>query len=176
MRYFILTLLLLAVPALCTAETYKWIDEKGQTGYSDDLSKVPKQYRNSAVAIEKQEQAVEIIEKSEPEKNVRKGADVKADPDKESKGKDKDKPLFEGKTGEAWKQEFARQKYEVKNLEEQAAGIRERMADASKMTRNEYVTLQNTQRDYDVRIGKAKKKLEYLNEAADKAGVPEEFR
>jgi hypothetical protein len=174
MRTIILTLLLLATPLLCSAEIYKWVDEKGQTGYSDDLGKVPKKYRDNAVVTEKQEQAVEIIEKSEPEKSSKKGADGKGESD--TKGKEKDKPTFDGKTGAAWKQDIARQKYEVKSLEDQAAGIKERMADGSKLSRGEYVSLQNTQRDLDVRIGKAKTKLEALLDAADKAGVPGEFR
>jgi hypothetical protein len=168
------TLFLLAVPALCAAEIYKWVDEKGQTGYSDDLGRVPKKYRDNAVVTEKQEQAVEIIEKIEPEKSPNKGADGKAGSD--SKGKDKEKPVFDGKSGDAWKQDFARQKHEVKSLEDQAAGITERMTDPGKISRGEYVTLQNTQRDLDVRIGKAKKKLDALNDAAEKAGVPAEFR
>jgi hypothetical protein len=174
MRHFILTLLLLAVPALCSAEIYKWIDEKGQTGYSDDLGKVPKKYRDNAVITEKQEQAVEIIEKNESEKSPKKGAEGKSEPD--SKGKGKDKPVFDGKSGDVWKQDFARQKYEVKSLEDQVAGIKERMVDPGKISRGEYVTLQNTQRDFDVRVEKAKKKLDALNDAAEKAGVPAEFR
>jgi len=174
MRNIIVTLLLLAVPAICSAEIYKWTNEKGQTGYSDDLGNIPKKYRDNAVVTEKEEQAVEIIEKVEPEKNPRKGVEGKGAQDKESKVKEK--PLFDGKTGEVWKQDFARQKYEVKSLEDQAAGIKERMADGSKVSRGEYLTLQNTLRDYDVRIGKAKKKLDSLNTAADDAGVPMELR
>jgi len=174
MRHFIVTLLLLAVPVLCSAEIYKWVNEKGQTGYSDDLGKVPKKYRDKAVVVEKEAQAVEIIEKSEPEKSPKKGAEGKSDADNAGKGKEK--PLFDGTPGEVWKQDFARQKHEVKSLEDQAAGIKERMADGSKISRGEYVTLENTLRDYEVRIGKAKKKLDALNAAAEKAGVPAEFR
>jgi hypothetical protein len=173
MRSFILTLLGLLFPVICSAEIYKWVDDRGQTGYSDDLGKVPKKYRDSAVVAEKQEQAVEIVEKSEPEKTSRKGAAAKGD---QATGDDKAKPVFDGKSGEAWKQDFARQKYEVKSLEDQAAGIKERMAEPGKLSRGEYITLQNTQRDLDVRIGKAKKKFDALNDAAEKAGVPGEFR
>jgi len=173
MRHFTVILLLLTVPVLCSAEIYKWVNEKGQTGYSDDLGKVPKKYRDKAVVTEKEEQAVEIIEKSEPEKSQKKGAERKSEADT-SKGKDK--ALFDGTPGEVWKQDLARQKHEVKSLEDQAAGIKERMADGSKISRGEYVTLENTLRDYEVRIGKAKKKLDALNDAAEKAGVPAEFR
>lgn len=170
MRHFLVILLLVATPVLSSAEIYKWVDEKGQTGYADDLGKVPKKYRNSAVVTEKQEQAVEIIEKTEPEKSPAKTDDGKGEQDR--KGKEKDKPFFDGKSGDAWKQDFARQKHEVKSLEDQAEGIKERLANPGKISRGEYVILQNTQRDLDFRIERAKKKLEALNEAAEKAGVP----
>lgn len=174
MRHFWVTLLLLAVPTLCSAEIYRWVDEKGRVGYSDDLGRVPKKYRNNAVVTERQEQAVETIESSEPEKSPAKGVEVKGA--SEIKERDKDKPVFDGKPGDAWKQDFARLKHEVKSLEDQAAGIKERMADASKISRGEYVILQNTQRDLDFRMEKARQKLDALNDAAEKAGVPAELR
>lgn len=174
MHRIIITLLLMALPITCSAEIYKWVDEKGQTGFSDDLGKVPKKFRDKAVVTEQEQQAVEIIEKAEPGKGAKKGGDQSADA--EEKGKGKAKPLFGGKDGDAWKQDFARQKHEIKSLEEQAAGIKERMADSSKVSRGEYLTLQNTARDLDVRIGKAKQKLETLTDAANKAEVPNDYR
>jgi len=179
MRFIILALVLLAIPAVCSAEIYKWVDEKGQTGYADDLGKVPKKYRDNAAVADKQEQPVEIIDKGEVDKSPKKGGEVKDDASGDKgKGKDKDKTkqLFDGKSGEEWKRDLARLKYEVKSLEEQSAGIKERMAEGSKVSRGEYLTLQNTQRDLEVRIDKAKKKLEKTNDAAEAAGVPAEFR
>jgi hypothetical protein len=176
MRYFILTLLLLALPALCSAQIYKWVDEKGQTGYSDDLGKVPAKYRDKAFVDEGQEPAVEIVEGSEPDKEPKKRTDAKEEQKKDNKAQDKEKPIFEGKSGEVWKKDFASQKFQVKSLEEQLVGIKERLADAGKMSRGEYLTLQNTQRDLEVRIEKAQKKLDALNEAAENAGVPAEYR
>lgn len=178
MRNFIVTLLLLATPLLCSAQIYKWVDEKGQTGYSDDLGKVPSKYRDKAVVEENQEQTVEIIDNSVPDKAVKKGAEAKDEQKKDSKGqnKDKDKRTYDGKTGEAWKKDFASQIFQIRSLEEQLAGIKERMADGSKMSRGEYLTLQNTLRDLEVRLEKAKNKLAAFNEAADKAEVPAEFR
>ena len=174
MRPTMTLLLLLAAPALCSAEIYKWVDERGQVGYADDLGKVPKKFRNSAVTTEKQEQAVEIVEKTTPAPAPRKDLEKKGETD--SKSKDKDKPLFDGKDGEAWRKDFARQKQEIKTLEDHAVSIKERMADGSKISRGEFLTLQNTQRDLEVRIAKAKKKLDTLTEAADRAEVPAEFR
>lgn len=178
MRCFILIFLLAAVPALSAAQIYKWTDEKGQTGYSDDLGKVPLKYRDKAVIEEAPEPAVEIIEGSAPEKGADKGAAAKEISKKEagSQEKAKEKPLYGDKSGEVWKRDFARQKFQINSLEEQLAGIKERMADGSKMSRGEYLTLQNTQRDLEVRIEKAKKKLAELSEAAESAGVPAELR
>jgi len=177
MRYLVLALIMLAFPVVCSAVIYKWVDEKGQTGYSDDLGKVPKKYRDSAVVTEKQEQAVEIVEKSEPEKSPRKGETKGEQPVAgDDKAKGKGKPLYDGKDEAAWKQDFGRQKHEIKSLEDQAAGVKERMADSAKISRGEYLTLQNTLKDLDVRIGKSKSRLDALNDAADKAGVPAEFR
>lgn len=178
MRYFILILLLLAVPAFSSAQIYKWVDEKGQTGYSDDLGKVPYKYRDKAVVEEPPESAVEIIESGEADKGRNKSTETKEEQKKDVRGQEKvkEKPAFEGKSGEAWKQDFARHKFQIKSLEEQLAGVKERMADGSKMSRGEYLALQNTQRDLEVRLEKAKKKLAELNDAAENAGVPAEFR
>jgi len=77
MRHFLSILLLLAVPALCSAEVYKWVDQKGHIGYSDDLSKVPDKYRNNAIAVDNGEQAVEILENSEPVIGDKKEKEVK---------------------------------------------------------------------------------------------------
>jgi hypothetical protein len=175
MRITILSLLLFAVPALCSAEIYRWTDDNGQVGYADDLGKVPKKFRDKAVTSEKQEQAVEVIEKSEPEMGKMKGADNKGEASDE-KMTGKTKSLFAGKSGETWKQDFARQKQEVKSLEEQLAGIKERMSEGDKLSRGEYLSLQNTVRDLEVRIAKTQKKLEALTESADRAELPAEFR
>ena len=173
-RIVISTLILALLPTVCTAQIYKWVDEKGQVGFVDDLGNVPKKFRDKAVPLEQDQQAVEIIEKSEPEKGSKKDDQPVATG--EEKGKAKVKPQFGGKDGDAWKQDFARQKHEIKSLEEQLVGIKERMADSSKVSRGEYLTLQNTAKDLDIRINKAKQKLESLNEAANRAELPGEFR
>ncbi len=49
MKSIILTLLfLIAVAAGATAATYQYTDETGKTGFTDDLSQVPKSQRNTA--------------------------------------------------------------------------------------------------------------------------------
>lgn len=178
MRRMSMLLALLALPAVSIAEIYQWVDESGQVGYADDLGNVPAKYRKKATPVGEQEPAVEVIDKGEVGKEPRKG-DEKGQgkaPAGEEKVKSKDKPLYDGKDGDTWKRDLARQKHEVQSLEDQAAGIRDRMANPGKMSRGEYLSLQNTARDLDVRISVARKKLKALTDAADTAEVPAEFR
>lgn len=178
MRRMVLLLALLALPAVCNAETYQWVDENGQVGFADNLGSVPAKYRKKATLINGQEPAVEVIDKTEAEKAPRKGGEARTGQSApgEEKAKAKDKPLYDGKDGETWKRDFARQKNDIRALEEQAAATKARLANPGKISRGEYLTLQNTQRDLEYRITAAQKKLEALNDAADRAEVPAEFR
>jgi len=178
MRRVALVLALLAMPAMSNAEFYQWVDEKGNIGYADDLGNVPAKYRKKATPLGGQEPAVEVIDKGELSKEPSRETDAKkgqstAD---EQKPKAKDVTLYAGKDAETWKRDFARQKFDIKSLEDQAAGIRERMANPGKMSRGEYLTLQNTARDLDFRISAAQRKLQLLSEAADAAEVPADLR
>jgi len=178
MRRVSMVLALLTLPAIAVAEIYQWVDESGQVGYADDLGSVPAKYRKNAKPLGGEEKAVEIIDKGEVGKEPRK-ENEKAQPaavSGEEKTKPKAKPLYDGKDGETWKRDLARQKHEVKSLEDQSAGIRERMANPGKITRGEYLSLQNTARDLDVRISAARKKLQSMLDAADQAEVPAEYR
>lgn len=179
MRRIVMVLVLLALPALAVAEIYQWVDENGQVGYADDLGNVPAKYRKKAKPLGGEEKAVEVIDKGEVGKEPRR-EDAKGEPNSTSgEGKEKPKaakPLYDGKDGETWKRDLSRQKHEVKSLEDQATGIRSRMANPAKMSRGEFLSLQHTARDLDSRIEEARKKLQSLLDAADLAEVPAEFR
>ncbi|HZV82983.1 MAG TPA: DUF4124 domain-containing protein, partial [Geobacteraceae bacterium] len=109
MRRMTISLVLLALPAICCAEIYKWVDERGQIGYADDLGKVPAKYRKSAAIVGSQEPAVEIIEKNEGEKEPHKGGEARQGQAAagEETPKAKAKPLYDGKDGETWKRDIA---------------------------------------------------------------------
>lgn len=42
----ILLIMLLIMPCITFAEIYKWINDDGSIGFTDDLSKVPEKYRD----------------------------------------------------------------------------------------------------------------------------------
>jgi hypothetical protein len=176
MKRIVLMLALLALPTVCSAQIYQWVDDNGQVNFSDDMGNIPAKYRKKAVQLDRQEEAVEISEKVEPDKEPRKGAEKKAPVAADDKGVAKEKPLYGGKDGETWKREFARQKFELKSLTDQAAGFRERMANPGKISRGEYLSLQHSLRDAEYRIAASQQKLDALNAAADQADLPAEFR
>lgn len=178
MKRIALVLALAALPAICGAEIYQWVDDRGQVGYADDLGKVPAKYRKKATMIGNQEQAVEIVEQGEADKNARKGGEPRKEREAEEKSqaKEKEKPLYDGRDGASWKRDFARQNNEVRSLEENVASLKTRMASPASLSRGEYLSLQNTLRDVEFRLTNARKKLEDLNRAADRADLPSEFR
>lgn len=169
---------LLAMPVVCLAEVYKWVDEKGAIGFADDLGNVPKKYRGKALPADQFEAPSQVVDEVAVDKPLQKKDSapkaqtaVPAD-----KGKEIAEPLFDGRSGTAWKKDFERQKYEITNLEAQAAGMKDRMANPGKVSRGEYLMLQNSVRDFDSRISVARKKLEALQEAADRVDLPADFR
>lgn len=50
MRLIIVSILLLLLPGVGNAETYKWTDQKGVMHFTDDPGKIPLKYRKKAMA------------------------------------------------------------------------------------------------------------------------------
>ena len=49
---FVIILLALLISRISFAEVYKWVDEKGVTHFTDDMTQVPEKYRPKAKSIE----------------------------------------------------------------------------------------------------------------------------
>jgi len=49
---FVIILLALLISRISFAEVYKWVDEKGVTHFTDDMTQVPEKYRPKAESIE----------------------------------------------------------------------------------------------------------------------------
>ena len=162
-------LLLFSVPVF--AETYKWIDDRGTVNFSENLGSVPKKYRKRVKIIGGDEANVpQVTEVEEPGKGKDKG-DGKEDA--KDAGKEwKKKAIYGGKDEAAWKYEFKKLKADITASEEQLADTNTRLSDSSKMSRSEYLTLQHTGKNIEYRLSELRKKLDSLNAAAAKAGVP----
>jgi hypothetical protein len=88
----------------------------------------------------------------------------------------KKKADYGGKKGKEWREDFGRTRADLKAAEKQLQELRSRMTDTSKMSRGEYLSLQNTLKQVEFRVLELQKKLDSLNAIADKSEVPPELR
>ena len=169
-----ITLLLFALPAF--AETYVWEDAQGVLNFAEDLGKVPKQYRKKARVLGEEEpppaQGQGIAEKPPVEAPV---AAIKAQPEAKPAAKDIMKELYGWKDGAAWKAAFAEVNADLKGYEKQLVEQRGRLKDTTGMSRNDFLTIQNTLKSLEYSVLNHRKKLTVLKEEATKAGVPAEL-
>lgn len=172
----LLTLILFAVPV--TAATYKWVDDKGTVNFTEDYGKIPKKYRKKAKVVGEEGSAppatIEIKEEPKAKQKTTDGETPKVEDSKEKQGKKK--VLYDGKDGDVWKTDLGKLRADLKAAEDQLVETRGRMNDTSKMSRTEYLSLYNSIKDMENRVLVLRKKLDTLNEAAAKAGVPADLR
>ncbi len=61
----ILLMIFLQIPCLFSGEIYRWTDEKGTVHFTDDESKIPRQYSDHAERIEVREELLKEVEKTD---------------------------------------------------------------------------------------------------------------
>ena len=155
----LLVVLLLLYPLSAIAQTYEWTDDAGTVNFTEDLGRVPKKYRKKVKVLGEESGAPQITESAEP-----------------AKGKTKEAGSLKVKKTPSAKEEILRNEYgnvkaNLQSTEQEIERLRTRMADTSKMSRAEYLGLQNSMKQYEFRSEDLKKKLDQLRESAEKSGV-----
>lgn len=157
----LLVALLLWYPLSASALTYEWTDGGGTVNFTEDLGNVPKKYRKRVKVLGSDESGTpQIIENAEPATGK---ATVGGTP--------KEKKTSGGKESAALRSEYATAKASLQATEEELADLYGRLGDTSKMSRSEYLSLQNTVKQDEYRVVEQKKRLDRLLEKAEKAGV-----
>lgn len=178
MARYALTALLLLVALPAFADIYKWVDERGTISFTEDLGKVPPKYRkkvtvipqNAPAAAEVTETVVEQGGKvQKPEAAEQKEAVKPQTPRQEKKA------VYGGKDENAWKAEFARVRGDIKVYEGELAERKAKLAKPDKMSRAEYLGMQNEVKRIEEKLADLQGKLNALSESARKAGVPPEL-
>lgn len=161
----LLLVVLLVYPMTALAATYQWTDERGTVNFAEDLGKVPKKYRKKARLLDDAGGGVPQVTETTTELPKAKGDD-----------EPKAKKSFGGKDESAWRREFAGANYNIRQSESEIAALKGRLSDTSKMSRVEYLSIQNSIKNMESRLQQQKQALDSLREAADRAGVPAESR
>lgn len=166
-------LVLFAVPVV--AVTYQWEDNQGTVNFTEDLGSIPKQYRKKAKVLGAEEEVAPAEPSTKPE--VKSGPEGKGrDVDQSAEVKKEQKKLYGGKSGSAWKMEFADIDRQIKYEEEQLGDLKYRINDTSKMSRGEYRSIQMGINNSESRLKRLKERREALSADADRANLPKEFR
>ncbi|GFE58864.1 DUF4124 domain-containing protein [Geobacter sp. AOG1] len=168
-RLLALLVIFAALPAY--AVTYKWVDKKGTISFTEDLGNVPPEYRKKVIILDADvPTGPEVTEIDESKgKTSAKGAESAKEATADG---DKKAILYGGKDEKAWRKDFGRLKADLRAAEDQAEQLRGRLNDTSKMSRTEYLSIQSSLKNVELRVQDLKTKLSALDEAANKAGVP----
>ena len=169
----LLVAMLLLFPLSALGETYQWTDEQGTVNFAEDLGKVPKKYRKKAKPLG---DGAEAAPQSAAPQGAVKGTEPAPKVQGKGEGELKEKQLFGGKDEVAWRREFVGARHSVKLAESDLADLRLRLSDTSKMSRTEYLSIQNGIKQLEVRLQQQQMRFDQLREQADKLGVPQEWR
>ena len=157
----LLVLLLLLYPLSASAVTYEWTDVAGTVNFTEDLGKVPKKYRKKAKVLGADDSGTPaVIENSEPAKEK----------PKELVTPKEQKPLHP-KAEATFRNDYLNTRANLQASEQETTILRARLADTSKLSRSEYLSLQNSLKQNELRIEEQKRQLELIRDKADKAGV-----
>lgn len=168
----LLLLLLLLYPMTAAAETYQWTDERGTVNFAEDLGKVPKKYRKKARKVG--EDAMETPAQGGRAAGERQPASPAATPKaEEPKGS---KKLYGERDEATWRRDFQQAAANLEAAESELATLKGRLADTSRMSRSEYIAIQNSIRHGETRVQELTRRMNLLKETADRYGVPQSFR
>ena len=164
---------LLLTPALASADIFRWVDDRGVVSFTDNLGNIPAKFRAKAVQVDAPVEAVqEVVVESGGSKDKQKSA-VAAKSDKDESADDaKKKKMFGGKDEATWKREAEKLNFQVTDTESQLSEMRSRLSDTSKMSRTEYLSLQNSVKLMEQRLATQKGQQEQFLDSARKAGAP----
>jgi hypothetical protein len=157
------------------AETYSWTDQSGTINFTEDYSSVPRKYRKK---VQKRGniggQPVQTVSKEDSSGKT--NSNLQQTPNQEVKAVSTDDDLYDGKNAGFWQQDFQRRGAELKRLEQQLVQleslIRKPVGISKERTNALPQEFKTTQKQYS----EALKSYNDLNDAANKAGLPAEYR
>jgi len=161
-------LLCWTVPAL--ADTYTWTDKSGVINFSDNYSSIPKAYRKKARRLGDMsaEPAQPVAAKnSAPSPGLSKTGDKAQAPAND---------LYAGKQGKEWQKELRERAANYKQLENELLELEKLLKEPGGLAIERVQRLPAEFRDTQSRYNAAIKAYNDLNDAANKAELPAEFR
>lgn len=176
-QIIVLTAVLLwALPLM--AETYSWVDESGTVNFTEEYSRIPAKYRKK---VNKRGgmggrpatppgNADTVSKEKQPPQQPQAAGDKAAPPADGANG------LYGGQKAEIWQQNFRVRGAELKRLEDELVRLEGLIKKPVGISRERAFGLPQEFKDAQGRYNEALKRYNELNDAANKAGLPAEFR
>lgn len=166
--------MMLLVSIQAGAETYSWVDENGTWNFTEDLSRVPKKYRGKMTTRD----GMEGLNSNQPAPDgaVKPSAVPNADAAGAAAQSQQSGGLYGGKKPEVWQAEMGPMYAEVRRLESELERLELQIKNPKGVSRGEFNLLAPQFRETQQRYKEVLKSYNDLNDAANKAGLPAEFR
>ncbi len=163
--------------AMVNAEIYSWTDDAGTMHFTEDYSQVPKKYRNKLTRRTEDEDAPSAAPAARPAKAADKAAVSAPLPAGSAPVKGKDgKLLYGGRPVSQWQNEFRARGSAYKSLESRLDQLAGQIKKPVGIPRERRDALPQEFKAAQQEYLKALKDYNELNDAANRAGLPAEFR
>lgn len=170
MKRFVMVGALFVLTTQVSAETYSWVDDNGTYNFSEDFSSVPKKFRKKVKRLGDAGGGTVAPSSASTEK---KSDVVLAAPVKSTPAAADDKQLYNGKSRDAWRQEFDTHEAELKALEQRLDEIQKQ---STKASAEQFAVLKKDHDEARALYQQKYKVYSDLMESARKAGLSVEIK
>lgn len=172
-------LLLLALPLQVSAEVYSWTDAKGTVHFTEDIAKVPRQYRKK-LAVRGEDLQSAPLEAAPRQEAVNTGEVSPAAPavvaEKPGAGTSETTASYAGRSASSWQAAFREKRAAVQAIDDQIRQLQTEMTSPTSLITPAKAAELNARRTELMRqYESAAASLNQLVDQANKAGLPPEF-
>jgi hypothetical protein len=180
----LLNILVLILAGMCLAtplfaETYSWTDENGTMNFTENYSSIPLKYRKKTLKREEIEYSKPLTTDVTPISKDINGGNTQSEKQinvlsKQSKAEPKG--MFGGKRGQEWSSEFRAKELEISILAQKIRQAEELLNKPTGLNKDQINRLPQEIVSLVTQRNEAIKRFNVLNDSANSAGVPAEFR
>lgn len=154
------------------AETYSWVDDQGTYNFTEDLSSVPKKYQKKVNRLgDMGKDSTQVSELQEKKSGPAESGGVKP-----ASTSGADKPLYNGKSYDDWRQEMTAHEAELSKLEQRLDLMYKESATQKGLTGEQFAAFKKEYDDTRTAYEQKYKVYSELIESARKAGLVIEIR
>ncbi len=175
-RFIIALLSVLVFAGAASAETYKWIDDRGTVNFTEDYSQIPKKYRKK-VRVTGDIQAEPVSGEGGTLEPGKDGAD-KTPPAETGAGKnqEKEKTMYGSKSENEWKADFKKLNDQIDRVQGQIDERRTKLDNPDSLSRARYRGIEIEIKELEEKLAQLKNNLSTLDRDASMAAVPYDLR